>query len=93
MGVNRQQINIIAESIQKRHYYLTSEKGSRLFDLAIQPIALSFVGVSDRDTVLTIKQFEKNFPDDWQKRWLKQRGVSIDQYDLDRLELDKGAVA
>lgn len=89
MGLNTQQVNIVAGAIQKRQYYLVSEKGSRLFELAIQPIALSFVGVSDRDTVLKIRTLEQQYPETWQKIWLGRRGVDLAALDYEQLEIDK----
>lgn len=89
MGLNLHQVNIIAGAIPKRQYYLTCANGSRLFDLAIQPLALSFVGVSDRDTVLKIKALEKSYPTEWQSKWLEERGVAISTDKLEHLELDE----
>ena len=36
---------MLATAIPKRHYYYLSEFGRRLFDLAIGPLTLAFVGV------------------------------------------------
>lgn len=89
MGLNSQQINIVAAAIPKRQYYLVCEKGSRLFELAIQPLSLAFVGVSDRDTVLKIKSIERQYPDNWAKVWLELRGVELAAFDFGRLEIEK----
>ena len=35
----------------ERQYYYVSEKGRRLFDLALGPLALSFVGASDKESL------------------------------------------
>ena len=46
-GLNARQIELIARATPKRHYYLQSFRGNRLFELALGPIALAFCGASD----------------------------------------------
>ncbi|MBU6299064.1 MAG: conjugal transfer protein TrbE [Alphaproteobacteria bacterium] len=46
-GLNERQIELIARATPKRHYYLQSRRGNRLFELGIGPIALAFCGASD----------------------------------------------
>ena len=46
MGLNDREIRLIAEGIPKQQYYYKSELGSRMFNLALTPFALSFVGTS-----------------------------------------------
>ncbi len=46
-GLNARQIELIARATPKRHYYLQSRRGNRLFELGLGPIALAFCGVSD----------------------------------------------
>lgn len=45
-GLNDRQIAILAESVPKREYYLQSQAGNRLFELALSPVALSLCGAS-----------------------------------------------
>lgn len=45
-GLNDRQIELIAQATPKRHYYLQSRRGNRLFDLALGPVALAFCGAS-----------------------------------------------
>jgi type IV secretion system protein VirB4 len=78
MGLNPQQINIISTAIPKRQYYYTSENGNRLFELALGPLALSLVAVSDKDSVATIRKLEAELGDDWLPEWLKLRGLPPD---------------
>lgn len=80
MGLNRRQIDIIAGAIPKRHYYVVSEKGRRLVELALGPLALSFVGVSDKDAVAGIKELERRHGERWVKEWLRNRNLPIDDY-------------
>ena len=46
-GLNGRQIELIARASPKRDYYLQSQRGNRLFDLALGPIALALCGASD----------------------------------------------
>ncbi len=46
-GLNERQIELIARATPKRHYYLQSRRGNRLFELALGPIALALAGASD----------------------------------------------
>jgi len=46
-GLNSRQIDLIAQATPKRHYYLQSRQGNRLFELGLGPIALSLCGASD----------------------------------------------
>ena len=45
-GLNRRQIDIVAEAVPKRDYYYQSRLGNRLFDLDLGPVTLAFVGAS-----------------------------------------------
>lgn len=46
-GLNDRQIELIARATPKRHYYLQSRCGNRLFELGLGPIALALCGASD----------------------------------------------
>ena len=45
-GLNARQIELIARATPKRHYYLQSRRGNRLFELGLGPIALALCGAS-----------------------------------------------
>jgi len=45
-GLNERQIELIARATPKRHYYLQSHRGNRLFELGLGPIALALCGAS-----------------------------------------------
>lgn len=49
-GLNDTQIELIARATPKRHYYLQSRRGNRLFELTLGPIAVALCGASDPDT-------------------------------------------
>lgn len=80
MGLNARQIEILATAIPKRQYYYVSENGRRLYDLALGPLALSFVGASDKESVAAIKQLEAKFGDAWVHEWLAGRGLKLNDY-------------
>lgn len=82
MGLNNRQINILAEAVPKRQYYYVSEQGRRLYDLALGPLALSFVGASDKDSVAAIKVLETKYGRTWVDHWLASRGISLNDYTM-----------
>jgi type IV secretion system protein VirB4 len=80
MGLNSRQIEILATSIQKRHYYYMSDKGRRLYDLALGPLALAFVGNTDKDSIASIRSLEAKHGDRWVDEWLRFKGLRLDDY-------------
>jgi type IV secretion system protein TrbE len=48
-GLNQRQIELIARAVPKRHYYLQSRRGNRLFELGLGPIALALCGAFSPD--------------------------------------------
>lgn len=80
MGLNLRQIEIIASAQQKRDYYLVSEKGRRLYSLALGPLALSFVGATGPEDIAIIKKLEQTHGEQWVHVWLRDRGLSLDNY-------------
>jgi type IV secretion system protein VirB4 len=46
-GLNSRQIELISRASPKRHYYLQSSRGNRLFELGLGPVALALVGSAD----------------------------------------------
>lgn len=45
-GLNDRQVELIARATPKRHYYLQSARGNRLFELGLGPVALALCGAS-----------------------------------------------
>lgn len=76
MGLNPRQIDILATAIPKRQYYYVSENGRRLFELALGPVALAFVGATDKEFIATIKGLEARLGPRWVDEWLSLRGVT-----------------
>jgi type IV secretion system protein TrbE len=46
-GLNARQIELIAQAVPKRQYYLQSRRGDRLFELGLDAVALRFCAASD----------------------------------------------
>ena len=71
-GCNEKQMDIIANMEPKRDYYYSSEKGNRIFRLALQPIELPFVTATakkDQQAMDSILQSagRESFIEEWLK--------------------------
>ena len=78
LGLNSRQIECIARATPKRHYYFTSPRGSRLFELGLGPVAMAFLagraGFTLDDTRRSIQAL--GHPgEQWQPRWLELLGL------------------
>jgi type IV secretion system protein VirB4 len=82
LGLNTRQIDMLASAIPKRHYYYLSEYGRRLFDLAIGPLTLAFVGVSDKDSLALIRQLESTHGYGWVTEWLALKNLRLEDYQV-----------
>jgi type IV secretion system protein TrbE len=80
MGLNPRQIEVIATARAKRDYYAVSEKGHRLFQLALGPLALSFVAAGDQESLNTIRTLEAMHGEGWVTEWLKQKRINLTDY-------------
>ena len=80
MGLNSRQIEILATAIPKRQYYYSSEYGHRLYDLALGPLALAFVGASDKESIAEIRTLEAKYGAAWTDEWLASRGLTLRDY-------------
>lgn len=80
MGLNATEIQLLTTSVKKRHYYVTSPEGRRLIDLALGPIALSFLAVNDRDNLARVRRLVEEFGEAWPFVWLEQRKVSYERF-------------
>jgi type IV secretion system protein TrbE len=77
MGLNTRQIEILASAIPKQQYYTVSENGRRLYDLALGPVALAFVGSTDKESIATIKNLTDKYGDKWVSEWLVIKGITL----------------
>ena len=75
MGLNETQIDIIRTATKKRHYYLVSPEGRRLFDLGLGPIALSFAGISSKEQIAHLDRLAQREGEQWPFAWLDEQGV------------------
>lgn len=79
LGLNEREIAIIAQAAPKRHYYLKSPRGSRLFELGLGPVALSFLaadpGASMEDTRRHLETLMAAHGRDWPAARLEERGL------------------
>jgi type IV secretion system protein VirB4 len=91
MGLNARQIEILATAIPKRQYYYVSEQGRRLYDLAIGPLAMAFVGATDKESVQAIQALEAKWSDGWVDVWLAGRGLRLADYGVKRPEYEVAA--
>lgn len=80
MGLNDTEVNLIKTATKKRHYYFTSVEGRRLFDLGLGPVALSFVAVSDKDQLRSVRELADKHGESWPFIWLEERGVDYERY-------------
>ncbi|MBW9081174.1 VirB4 family type IV secretion/conjugal transfer ATPase [Rhizobium pusense] len=76
IGFNERQIEIVATAIPKRDYYVVSPEGRRLFDMALGPVALSFVGASGKEDLKRIRALHLEHGASWPLHWLQQRGTA-----------------
>lgn len=80
MGLNKRQTAEVSRMIAKREYYCSSELGHRLFELELGPLALAFVGSSDKESIARIKKLMQKNPSGWHRDWLAEKGINLDDY-------------
>jgi type IV secretion system protein VirB4 len=78
LGLNRQQVRLIATAVMKQHYYYAApnRRKYRLFDLGLAPVALSFVGASGRDDLKAIRALQERHGEEWPAHWLRSRNFA-----------------
>lgn len=79
-GLNEREIQLLKTGRYKRQYYYKSPLGRRLFELGLGPLALSFVAVSDKESLSEIQYLQETHGADWPLAWLDKRGVDYAQY-------------
>lgn len=75
-GLNDRQIGILANAVPRRDYYMVQPGGRRLFQLGLSPVALSFVGASDKASIARIRELKALHGQDWPQVWLKERNAA-----------------
>ena len=51
-----------------------------MYELALGPLAMAFVGASDKESIATIKQLEAKYGDGWMAEWLAMRNIDLSNY-------------
>lgn len=75
-GLNYAQIELVSRATPKRHYYLQSARGNRLFELGLGPIALALCGASDPVTQSRIDAIlAEHGSEDFAARYLADAGL------------------
>ncbi|SLJ91151.1 conjugal transfer protein TrbE [Novosphingobium mathurense] len=76
-GLNARQIELIAQATPKRHYYLQSPRGNRLFELGLGPIALALCGSSDpASQALIDRLIAEGGAETFAARYLRETGLA-----------------
>jgi type IV secretion system protein VirB4 len=76
-GLNERQIYIIADATPKHDYYLQSPRGSRLFELALGPVALALCGSgAPEDQKLITRVIAESEADHFAARFLAEKGLA-----------------
>ncbi|KSV75622.1 conjugal transfer protein TrbE [Sinorhizobium sp. GW3] len=75
IGFTQRQIEIVSTATPKREYYVVTPEGRRLFDMALGPVALSFVGASGKEDLKRIRALRSQYGQSWPIHWLETRGV------------------
>jgi type IV secretion system protein VirB4 len=78
LGLNRQQVRLIAGAIAKREYYYAApnSRNYRMFDLGLAPVALSFTGASNKDDLKAVRELQRRHGGEWPAHWLRSRGLA-----------------
>lgn len=81
MGLNERQIENLATAIGKRDYYFMSNEGHRrMFSLDLGPLALAFVGATDKESIEAVQRLEAQHGEKWVHHWLAGRYLKLDDY-------------
>jgi type IV secretion system protein TrbE len=80
MGLNDRQIQLIANAQYKKDYYCVSEKGRRLYELALSPLELAFTGVTSKESIEQIKKLKEQYGKEWISQWLQLGGINRESY-------------
>jgi type IV secretion system protein VirB4 len=78
LGLNETQIEIVRSATKKKHYYLVSPEGRRLFDLGLGPVTLAFAGATSPDDISRIRKLERDHGSQWPFAWLNEKGVAYE---------------
>jgi type IV secretion system protein VirB4 len=92
-GLSDRQIDIIAGAAPKRDYYYVSPLGRRLFQFALGPAALTFIGAGSKNDVFAARRMIADHGERWRSEWLRARGLAEWADYLDRFHAPEAAAA
>lgn len=72
--LNDREIQIISQAAPQRQYYYKSPKGSRLFELALSPLELAYIGTSSGKDQDKCKELSDLSYKDFNIEWLNYKG-------------------
>ncbi|WP_343517720.1 conjugal transfer protein TrbE [Sphingomonas sp.] len=75
-GLNDRQIELISRATPKRHYYLQSARGNRLFELGLGPVTLALCGASGPEWVKRVDALlAEHGADEFAEHFLRDAGL------------------
>jgi type IV secretion system protein VirB4 len=75
-GLNDRQVELVSRATPKRHYYLQSARGNRLFELGLGPVALALCGASGPEWVERVDALlAEHGPGDFADRFFRAAGL------------------
>lgn len=84
MGLNNTQLGMLTTAMPKQDYYVVSELGNRMCQLALGPRALAFAAVSDPESIATIRALKTRLGPDWIYEWATLRGADLPKASIQR---------
>lgn len=79
IGLNETEIRTVATAVPKQDYYFRSPRGSRLFELGLGPVEMSFLAAAEGETMeATARRAASLIAEhgpDWIDSWLSERGL------------------
>jgi type IV secretion system protein VirB4 len=79
LGLNTREISTISAATPKRHYYMKTPRGSRLFELGLGRFALALLapptGLTIEDTKRRVEVLMRDRGPDWINAWLDECGL------------------
>ncbi len=81
LGLNDREVETIATATPKRHYYVKSPRGSRLFELGLGPLALAFLtspaGQTVEESKRRLESMIGQYGPTWPAEWVAERGHPV----------------
>jgi type IV secretion system protein VirB4 len=86
-GLNDRQIEILAFSTPKQDYYYTSPKGNRLFNLALDSLALAYCSGASKERSALVRELQASSLDtsDFNLQFLHKLGLTQEAEELAQL--------